>query len=106
MPLSPEILERVTRVTDYHTKSKLTQEAYASHPQLDPATQPRPYRMFSEHPKVDLPRNVLDMPDYALPLMFSGISVMPESRQQPRQELRTLASWLYMSAAQTQAKKN
>jgi SagB-type dehydrogenase family enzyme len=96
--LPHDIVERVERVLGYHQATKHT---YDSVRQITPKTnlsdQPSPYRVFPGLPKVSLPTGLLDLPIASLALMREGVSALPESHVAPPQDLRTLATWLYMA---------
>jgi SagB-type dehydrogenase family enzyme len=96
--LSREILDRVERVLEYHYSTKHT---YDSIRQLQPRTQltdqPALVRTFPGLPKVALPTGLLDLPVASLALMRDGVNALPESHVQPPQDLKTLATWLYMA---------
>lgn len=96
--LPKDILERVERVLDYHRASKHTPDSVRLlKPQTDPAAQPITIRIFPDLPKVALPTNVLDIAVPAVALMREGLSALPESHIRPPQDLKTLATWLYMA---------
>lgn len=105
--LPRDILERVERVMDYHRHSKLTPQSVREHPTvLDQAIKPSPYRNFADHPRMALPTSLLDAPAATPGLLSEGVNAIPESQQNPPQNLKTLASWLYLAnglAAQTEA---
>jgi SagB-type dehydrogenase family enzyme len=101
-----EILDRIQRVREYHESTKHT---YASvrtnHHALDWSTQPSPFRIFREHPKVDLPRN-LRIPDPpALAVLSEGVSgartAGDETVANTPQDLTTLAHWLHLACGIT-----
>lgn len=96
--LPKEILERVERVLDYHRVSKHTPASVGRlKPQTDPAAQPSAERVFPGLPKVALPTNILDIPVPAVELVREGLAALPESHIRPPQDLKTVATWLYMS---------
>jgi SagB-type dehydrogenase family enzyme len=96
--LPREIIERAERVLDYHRASKHTPESVR---QIKPITelsgQPGGVRTFCNLPKVSLPTGLLDLPVAALSLMHDGLAALPESHVRPPQDLKTLATWLYMA---------
>jgi SagB-type dehydrogenase family enzyme len=96
--LPRDILDRVERVLDYHNATKHT---YDSIRQLTPRThlkdQPTLLRTYPGLPKVALPTSLLDLPVASLALMREGVNALPESHVQPPQDLKTLATWLYMA---------
>src|SRR6266446_6457690 len=96
--LPRDILDRVERVLDYH---QATKHSYDSVRRLTPRSQlsdqPSPYRTYPGLPKVALPTGLLDISVASLALMREGVSALPESHIQPPQDLKTLATWLYMA---------
>ncbi len=97
-PLPREIIERVERVTEYHRSTRLTPESVRTHPTvLDAATKPNPYRRFADLPVVPLPTKLLDAPVAAVPLLSEGVGAVAEEQLCPPQDLRTLASWLFLA---------
>jgi SagB-type dehydrogenase family enzyme len=101
-----EILDRIQRVREYHESTKHT---YASVRQnqhaLDWATQPSPFRIFRDHPKVDLPRD-LSIPDPpALAVLSEGVSGARRDGEEPAaytpQNLASLAHWLHLACGIT-----
>jgi SagB-type dehydrogenase family enzyme len=98
--LSREILERIDRVRDYHKASKYTYEQVQAAQQtiaLDWDNKPNPYRIFPEYPKTPLPNTILDASVPTLQLLADGLGAVPASQLQPPQNLKTLASWLYLA---------
>lgn len=102
MALPPEILKRVNRVLAYHQASKQTFDSFHTPtPAPDPARRPSPYRIFPDHPKTALPTTLMDAPADTLAVMEASLEALPDSWVAPPQDLKTLASWLYMAAGQT-----
>ena len=64
---------------------------------LDPTTKPTPYRCFEGWPSIALPTKLLDAPVPAVPLLSEGLGGVPDSHLHPPQDLRTLASWLFLA---------
>src|SRR3954465_9826979 len=99
--LSKEILDRIERVFEYHQTSKHTYDAVqaqaAKQGPIDWATQPSPYRTYDSFPKVALPASILDAPVGTLRLLAEGLGAVPASQLQPPQNLKTLATWLYLA---------
>src|SRR4051794_9908769 len=98
--LSREILERIDRVFDYHQSSKHTYEQVQVAQQtlaLDGQNNPTPYRTFVESPRTPLPTTILDASVATLDLLRDGLGALPGSQLQPPQNLKTLASWLYLA---------
>lgn len=96
MPLPPDILQRSERVYAYHLASWC---ADGSTGRLAPGPQAQPsvYRLFEGFPRVQLPTTLLDAPIPALVVMRDGLEGLPESQLNPPHNLKTLASWLYMT---------
>lgn len=104
--LPRDILERVSRVLEYHQASKHTYESVrALKPHTELSTQPAPVRTFPGLPKIALPTGLLDIPVAAMSLMRDGLGALPESHIQPPQDLKTLATWLFMSYGISTEKK-
>jgi SagB-type dehydrogenase family enzyme len=101
-----EILDRIQRVREYHESSKHTYASVRTNQHaLDWSTQPSPFRIFREHPKVDLPRE-LNLPDpLALAVLSEGVSGARAGGEQPvantPQSLMTLARWLHLACGIT-----
>lgn len=96
--LPRDILERVERVLEYHRATKHTAESVqALKPQTDPAAQPIPFRTFAGLPRITLPTAILDLPVPALALMREGLTALPESHVRPPQDLKSIATWLYLA---------
>jgi SagB-type dehydrogenase family enzyme len=96
--LPKDILERVDRILDYHRVSKHTPASVGRlKPQTDPAAQPSPVRVFPGLPKVALPTHILDIPVPAVEVVREGLPALPPSHVRPPQDLKTIATWLYMA---------
>ncbi|HET6246190.1 MAG TPA: SagB/ThcOx family dehydrogenase [Tepidisphaeraceae bacterium] len=96
--LPRDILERVDRVMEYHRSTKLTATSVRAQPTvLDPATKPSAYRCFDDQPAIPLPTTLLDAPVPALAVLSEGLTAVPESQVHPSQDIKTLASWLYLA---------
>ena len=96
--LPREIIERAERVLEYHRASKHTPQSVSQiKPLAELSGQPATARTFCNLPKVSLPTGLLDLPVAALSLMHDGVAALPESHVRPPQDLKTLATWLYMS---------
>jgi SagB-type dehydrogenase family enzyme len=96
--LPRDILERVDRVMEYHRSTKLTAASVRAQPTvLDPSTKPTPYRCFDELHSVPLPTTLLDAPVPAIAVLSEGLTAVPESQVHPDQDIKTLASWLYLA---------
>lgn len=63
----------------------------------DPVNQPSPFRLFPDHPKVDLPTDRLDADAPALAVLAEGLGGFAPELLHPPQDLRTLASWLHLA---------
>jgi SagB-type dehydrogenase family enzyme len=93
MALPQDILEAAGRVWEYHLASKLTGDS------PPPPASPRPVpRVFDYLDKTPLYPKLLDLPTATLTVMTKGVDALPESLQSPPQDLRTLSTWLYMTA--------
>jgi len=96
--LPREILERVDRVSDFHRSTKLTPESVrAQPPVLDPATKPSAYRCFDDQAPVALPTSLLDASVPVISLLTDGVGAVPDDQRHPPQDLKTLASWLFLA---------
>lgn len=96
--LPREILDRIDRVRDYHWASKHTYQSVRGNPHKpDPVNQPSPFRLFPDHPKVDLPTDRLDADAPALAVLAEGLGGFAPELLHPPQDLRTLASWLHLA---------
>jgi SagB-type dehydrogenase family enzyme len=102
-----EILDRIQRVREYHESTKHTYASVRTNQHaLDWSTQPSPFRIFREHPKVELPRD-LKIPDPpALAVLSDGVSAARASADEAGgahtpQDLRTLAHWLHLACGIT-----
>src|SRR4051812_4889725 len=98
--LSREILDRIDRVREYHQASKHTYEqvqAAQQTAQLDWDNKPNAYRTFADQPRTLLPTTIVDASVPALQLLADGLGAIPASQLQPPQNLKTLASWLYLA---------
>lgn len=96
--LPREILERAERVLAFHRASNHTHDSVrALSARMELSSQPSPHRVFPGLPKVLLPTGLLDIPVAALALMRDGLGALPESHIAPPQDLKTLATWLFMA---------
>lgn len=100
MPLPREILEASERVMDYHRSSKLTERSKPIAPDL--ASRPGTSRVYDFAPHTPLPNKLLDVNASVLAVLERGLEAIPESQHSPPQNLRTLATWLHLSAGQRQ----
>lgn len=101
-----EILDRIQRVREYHESTKHTYASVRTNPHaLDWSTQPNPFRIFREHPKVDLPRDLSISDPPALAVLSDGVSGARTSAEEPAtntpQNLTTLAHWLHLACGIT-----
>src|SRR5689334_20723577 len=99
MTLPRDILDRVERVREFHQSTKWNEQ---SAPRGVPRTthqptRPSPYRLFNHLPKIALPTKLIDASAPVLSLMNIGLASLPDSQLHPPQDLRTLATWLYMA---------
>ncbi len=96
--LSPETLERVGRVFDYHNLTKHTRESVRKSPyELDWTNRPSPFRTFQDRPHIDLPQDVGSIDVDALDVMRFGTDALPAGLVGPPQTLATLATWLFLA---------
>jgi SagB-type dehydrogenase family enzyme len=101
-----EIVERVERIREYHASTLHTYESVRLNPnKLDWSTRPSPFREFPDHPKVDLPSDLIDADAPALTVLSQGLSGLPDDATHPPQDLRTLASWLKLANGVTEERK-
>lgn len=101
--LPQEILERSERVLAFHHSTRWSERsipAAAARPAPAPPGCP-----VASLPRVPLPTNVLDLPVPAMRLLEQQTDALPESMRDPPQNLRTLATWLFMSAGVTWPRK-
>jgi SagB-type dehydrogenase family enzyme len=101
----PEVLERIHRVFEYHQASKLTFDSYHAQPPPDLENQPTAFINFAGVPKIQLPTNLISADAPTLSLLFNGRSSLPESQLDPPHDLRTLATWLFLSDGLTQKQR-
>jgi SagB-type dehydrogenase family enzyme len=99
--LPHDIVERIGRVQDFHTATRYTHESLSARPPADAANRPSPYRLFTDAPKVALPTVLLDATAPALAVLADGRDAVPDSQLNPPQDLKTLATWLYLAAGET-----
>ena len=93
-----EILDRIERVREYHNASKHTYASVRTSPhKLDWPNQPGAFRVFADHPKIELPRDLIPATAAALSVLSEGLSGLPDAEKHPPQDLRTLASWLHLA---------
>lgn len=107
MPFAPEpvhlpkhVIQRARRVLEYHAASKHARGQEDTRP-VDWQDPPSPYRIFYEHPQVDLPKTLLELPADAMDVMRYGPDSLPEGLMHPPHDLVTLATWLYMAGGIT-----
>jgi hypothetical protein len=106
--LPREILERVGRVLAYHQATRNSDQAEPrgasgvaqSAPQASDSSRLL-YRIFSDRPKTPLPTNLRDAPLGTMAILETALDALPDSFIAPPQDLRTLATWLYMAAGLT-----
>src|SRR5215210_3667886 len=99
MELPRNIVERILRVQEYHRSTKYSYASVRSGPySIDYANKPSAYRTFDACPKVALSTRLLDAGVDALAVMENGLDALPDSQLRPPQDLKTLSTWLYLSA--------
>src|SRR6478735_9064294 len=94
-----DVVERIARVAGYHRDSKHTyQSVRQPRPAMEGGDHQSPYREFTDPslPPVKLPRDILDASTPALALLADGVGAVADAIEHPPQNLRTLASWLYL----------
>jgi len=96
MAMSREILDRVDRVLEYHQASKRADGSLPLLRGLD-WTQPPAASAFAGLPRTALPTALLDAPSPTLSLLRDGLQALPPTQAHAPQDLKTLASWLYMA---------
>src|SRR4051812_50224577 len=70
-----EIVERIERVREYHESTKHSYESVRLNPnKLDAANVPCAFRTFPDHPKVELPTDVIEIDAPALTVLSEGLS--------------------------------
>ena len=94
MDLPEAILHRVQRVLVFHQATKLTMDPAAAAGAEVP--QPSPFRLFEGYAKIPLPISLTSAATPALSHLRQGLDVVPDSQFQPPQDLRTLATWLFL----------
>ncbi len=104
MSLPQDILDRVSRVIEYHRAAK--QCSHPSNSKADPASQPNAHRIFSQLPKVALPTTLLDASVQTMPLLANGRDAWPDSQVNPPQDLRTLATGRFRSNGLLPVRRN
>jgi SagB-type dehydrogenase family enzyme len=94
-----EIFDRIERIADYHNSTKHTYASVRANQQkLDWSSQPKPFRVFADHPKVDLPKELIAAEAQALRVLSDGLH---QGALHPPQDLTTLASWLHLASGIT-----
>lgn len=94
MTLPQDILDRVERVLEYHRQSKYVADQIVAAP--DRTAEPTPFRTFADAPRVALPTTLLNASVSTIALLQQGRDAVPDSQQAPPQDLKTLATWLFM----------
>lgn len=100
MALPREILEASERAMDYHRSSKLTERSKPITPDLK--SRPETSRVYDFAPKTPLSNKLIDVGVSVLSVLEKGLDAIPESQHNPSQDVRTLATWLHLSAGQRQ----
>jgi SagB-type dehydrogenase family enzyme len=106
MSLPQDILDRVNRVIEYHLAAKHCANPSAPSAKTDAASQPNVNRIFSQLPKVALPTTLLDASVQTILLLANGRDALPDSQVNPPQNLKTLATWLFMSNGLLPVRRN
>ncbi len=93
-----EIVERIDRVREYHNASKHTYRSVRLNPhKVEWPSQPSPFRVFSDHPKISLPVEHLPADESALSILSDGVGGLPAENLHPPQDLNTLSNWLRLA---------
>ncbi len=97
MSLPENILQRVQLLERYHQSTKYSESARPSQPDMQ--LQPRPYRIFDKHSKVELPSTPtgVDVGVATLSLLGHRPDAIRDSQLNPPHDLKTLATWLFMA---------
>lgn len=95
--LPPEILERVERVLEFHRSTKLSPDKPLPPPPADPAMVPPLFRGYKSFPEIKLPTTLMDAPAKVIEVLQQGRDALPDSLLAPPQNLKTLATWLFLS---------
>jgi len=83
------------RMESFSSESKCSSSSHTTSTTM--SNLPAVVRTFAGLPKVALPTGLLDMPVSALRLMSDGLAALPDSHVAPPQDLKTLATWLFMA---------
>jgi SagB-type dehydrogenase family enzyme len=101
MSLPRHLLDRVERVLDFHHSTKHIHGSLSRTVETDVSNPPDPNLVFVEHPRVSLPRKLLDVNVPTISLLEHHRDSVPDSHLNPPHDLTTLATWLFMSNGQT-----
>lgn len=96
MTLPEQVLQRIQLLERFHQSTKYSESARP--PQSDAKHQPRAYRVFEDHPKVELPTHLIGVDVVAtVSLLGHRPDAVPDSEMNPPHDLKTLATWLFMA---------
>ncbi len=101
MTVPRSILDRVDRVYEFHRGTRCAPGVAAAEASVNPASIPAVYARFPDRPQISLPTSILDIAPGALSVLEQGVAAIPVSFVSPPQNLKTLATWLYLSCANT-----
>lgn len=96
MSLPEDVLQRIQIVERYQQGTKYSDSARQPQPKAD--RRPRVYRIFEQHPKIELPTHLMGVDVVAtVSLLGHRAEAVPDSEMNPPHDLKTLASWLFMA---------
>ncbi len=101
MSLPRHLLDRVDRVLDFHHSTKHIHGSLSRTVETDASNPPDPNLVFVEHPRVSLPRGLLDASVPTISLLQYHRDALPNANLNPAHDLKTLATWLFMANGQT-----
>ncbi len=101
MTLPRHLLDRVERVLEFHHSTKHIHGSLSRTVETDAASPPDTNLVFVEHPRTALPRTLLDAAVPTISLLAHHRDALPDSLLNPPHDLKTLATWLFMSNGQT-----
>jgi SagB-type dehydrogenase family enzyme len=101
MSLPRHLLDRVDRVLDFHHSTKHIHGSLSRTVETDASNPPDPNLVFVEHPRVSLPRGLLDVSVPTISLLEHHRDALADVQLNPPHDLKTLATWLFLSNGQT-----
>lgn len=90
-------MDRVERVLAFHQTTKIVYGQPLPAPPSDPGMIPPAFRVFKHLPEIKLPTTLLDAAVPVVTLLQEGRDALPESLISPPQDLKTLATWLFLA---------